>query len=133
MHNAEVEVRGTPPSLEQQVCDELLCEQYWHKGELVEAANVIYLRFGPDWHRLTFDHGIIFWRLQRERLCPDTMPELESETRIDNIGEHYDLSGRRLLSYRASAITGGSEVVFSFEGSRAVTFRNVADHTIFLF
>lgn len=132
MHDAEVEVRGIPPSLEQLACEELLCEQYWHKGKLVEAANVSYLRFGTDWHRLTFDHGVIFWRQQRERPCPYTMPELESETRIDNLGERYGLSGRRLLSYSTSATTGGSEVVFSFEGSRTITFLNVADHTTFL-
>lgn len=130
MDDAEVEVKGTPPNLAQRVCDELLCEQYWHKGELVEAANVIYFRFGLDWHRLTFDHGHIFWRQQRERPCPYTMSELESETRIDNLGERRDLSGRRLLSYRASVITGGLEVVFMFEGDQTVIFRNVADHTI---
>lgn len=132
MRHAEVEVNGTPPSLAQRVCNELLCEQYWHKGTLVEPANVIYFRFGEDWHRLTFDHGIIFWRQQRERPCPYTIPELESEARIDNIGERCKFSGRRLCSYSARLIPGGSEVVFLFEGEQGVTFQNVADHTIIL-
>lgn len=132
MDDAEVEVRGTPPNLDLQVCHEFLCEQYWHKGELVEAANVIYFKFGDGWHRLTFDQGIICWRQQRERPNPYMMPELESETRMDNFGERYHLLGRRLRSYSTRPISGGSEVVFSFEGDRIVTFRNVADRTIIL-
>lgn len=43
-----------PPQLASLPCDEFLCEQYWHRGVLEEAANVIYLRFASRWHRLTF-------------------------------------------------------------------------------
>jgi hypothetical protein len=125
----DVEVIGMPPSLAQQVCDEVLCEQYWHGGELVAPANVCHFRFGDTWHRLTFDHGIIFWRQQAERPKPYTMPELDGETRIDNVGERLELTGRRLVSYTARAVVGGSEVAFSFEGGRTFTLRNVFDRT----
>lgn len=38
MNALKLEVNGTPPNLSHQICDELLCEQYWNKGELVEPA-----------------------------------------------------------------------------------------------
>ena len=91
----KIGVIGMPPSLAPQVCDEVLCEQYWHGGELVAPANVCYFRFGDTWHRLTFDHGIIFWRRQAERPKPYTMPELDGETRIDNVGESLPAANAR--------------------------------------
>lgn len=125
----EPEVIGAAPSLANQVCEELLCEQYWHNGSLSAPFNVIYLKFGLVWHRLTFDSGIIFWRQQTERPTPYTMPELSAETRIDNLGERTGLRGQRLVSYIAHALDDGSGVVFSFEGDRTLVFRNIADQT----
>jgi hypothetical protein len=126
---AELEVHGTPPELASLACDELLCEQYWHEGSLEEPANVIFLRFASDWHRLCFDHGIVFWRTQSERPAPYAMPSLESETRIDDLGARLGVAGRVLNSYEARAVPGGSEIEFRFAGGVNVLFRNVGDHT----
>ena len=125
----ELEVHGTAPELASLRCDELLCEQYWHRGTLEDPANVVYLRFGSRWHRLTFDHGIVFWRTPSKRPAPYTMPELEAEAKIDNLGTRLGVAGRVLDSYEARAVPGGSEVEFRFEGGVQVLFRNVADHT----
>ena len=132
MKDSDLAVNGAPPLLAQQVCHELLFEQYWHAGELVAPANVGYFLFGDIWHRLTFDHGIIFWRQQTERPRPYSMPELNAETRIDNAGERLGLAGQRLTSCVARLISDGSEVAFSFEGGRTLVLRNVGDQTSWL-
>ncbi|HKO92440.1 MAG TPA: hypothetical protein VJU61_14865 [Polyangiaceae bacterium] len=126
---AEPEVHGKPPLLAAQLCEELLCEQYWYQGALAEPANVIHLRFASEWHRLCFDYGAIFWRLESERPAPYTMPELQAETKLDNLGARLDLAGRALHAYESRVILGGSEVEFRFEGGVKVVFRNVDDHT----
>ena len=126
---SDLEVHDTPPELASSPCEELLCEQYWHRGSLEDSANVIYLRFGSLWHRLTFDHGIVFWRTRSERPAPYTMPELEAEAKIDDLGARLGVAGCVLDSYEARAVPGGAEVEFQFEGGVHVLFRNVADHT----
>jgi hypothetical protein len=116
-----VEVRGTPPNPIQQMCDEILCGQYWHRGELVEAANVIYFRFGEDWHRLPLIKETSSGA-SSESAQVHTMSELESEVRIDDLGEHCDLSGRRLRLYSARIISEGSEGVFSLKETEPLRF-----------
>jgi hypothetical protein len=129
---AELTVHGTPPQLASLSCDELLCEQYWYRGELEEPANVIYLRFASQWHRLAFDNGIVFWRTQSERPAPYTMPDLEAETKLDNLGARLRLAGRILDAYRSRAVPGRCEVEFLIERGVKVLFRNIGDHTAIL-
>jgi len=129
----ELEIHGTPPQLATLACDELLCEQYWYQGALTAPANVIHFRFASQWSRLTFDHGIIFWRPRSERPEPYTIPDLECETKLDNLGVRLGLAGRILRSYEARAVPDGSEVEFVFEGGIKLVFRNVGDRTTIIF
>lgn len=125
----ELEVNGQPPTLDHVRCDALVCEQYWYQGRLECSANVIYLQVGPTWHRLTFGCGIVFWRTQYDPPASYVMPELEAETKLDDIGSRLGLAGRVLDSYEASAIPGGSQVQLQFEGGRQIAFKNVDDTT----
>ena len=128
----ELEVIGEAPSLDHVICDALVCEQYWHQGNLDSPANVIYLKAGRTWHRLTFDCGIIFWRTQPDPPEPHTMPELEAEAKLDDLGVRLNLAGCSLAGYEASAIPGGSQVRFQFNDGRELTFKNVDDATSIL-
>ena len=38
------DITGEPPQLSGRICTALICEQFWYQGELVSAANVIYLK-----------------------------------------------------------------------------------------
>jgi hypothetical protein len=60
------------------------------------------------------------------------MPELNAETRIDNVGARLGLVGQRLTSYAARPISGGSEIAFTFENGLKFILRNVADRTSWL-
>lgn len=128
----DVEIIGRPPQLEGTVCQALLCEQYWHGGELVTPANVIWVSAGAAWHRLTFDLGIVFWRSESEAPRDYEMPGLKAEARLDDLGARLGLAGSRILSCSTRPIARGSEVVFTFEGGRTVAFRNVDDMTTYV-
>lgn len=127
-----LEIDGVPPQLASLRCEELICEQYWYRGVLDEPANVVYLRFGSRWHRLTFDHGIVFWRTQKERPAPYSMHELEAEVRLDDLGARLGLAGCVLVSYETHVVEGGSAVAFRFESGVSVEFRSVGDHTVII-
>ena len=51
------------PDVRHQVCNALLVQEYWYRGELVDEANVLFLRLdGDSWHRFFIDAGIVFWK-----------------------------------------------------------------------
>ena len=128
--NQILEVIGTQPSIEGQVCEELLVEEYWHDGNLIEPSNVVHLRFTGVWHRLTIDCGTVFWRVSQETPLPYAMLELQAEVRIVDLGAYcYNVRGVRLDRIETTVIKGGSEVAFHFSGNTTVRFRNVDDVT----
>ena len=61
-----LETNGIPPLLTNQLCEELLCQQYWYQGKLVQEVDVLLLKVNGRWHQLYFDEGIVFWRLQQQ-------------------------------------------------------------------
>jgi hypothetical protein len=61
------DLNGTQPDLIGRVCDGLLAQAFSQDGELVESANILYLHVENIWHRLYFDYGTVFWRVQHEK------------------------------------------------------------------
>jgi hypothetical protein len=124
-------VNGEQPSLVGLPCEELLASEYWHKGELVEPANVVYLRFGGRWHRLYFDCGIVFWR-PHDR-TPESVPPGEEDFAypLIDLGRRFGVRGVVLDRLEAAPIEDGSEVRFEFRNSVVVVFSCIADTTTY--
>ncbi len=124
-------VNGEQPSIAGLACEEMLAAEYWHKGELVEPANVTYLRFGGAWHRLYFDCGIVFWR-PHDR-APESVPPGEEEFAYSlvDLGRLFGIRGVVLDRLEATTIEGGSEVRFGFRNGAVVVFSCAADTTTY--
>jgi hypothetical protein len=124
-------INGEQPSLGGQPCEELLVSEYWHKGELVEPANVVYLRFGGAWHWLYFDSGIVFWR-SHDR-APESVPPGEEDYAypLVDLGRRFDIRGVILDRLEAAQIEGGSDVRFEFHSGVVVVFSCVSDTTTY--
>jgi hypothetical protein len=123
-------VNGDPPHLAGQRCNAVLCQQYWHRGELVEAANVVFLCFEGRWHRLYFDYAIVFWRTAESGPEPFQAPELESDYPVVDLAEERGLRGVRLLHYRMEPLgVSGAQVTFAFENGARLAFRCIDDVT----
>src|SRR5687767_6061819 len=103
---------GETPSLVGSPCEELLSQAYWHKGELAEPANVIYLRSGGAWHRLCLDCPVVFWR----RIpAPDPPPGEEGIAYpLVDLSKRFGVRGIVLERLEVTSIEGGSEVRFGF-------------------
>jgi hypothetical protein len=124
-------VNGEQPPLVGLACEELLAAEYWHAGELVEPANVIYLRFGGAWHRLYFDCGIVFWRLY-DRAPEGVSPgEKGFGCPLVDLGQRFGVQGVVVDRLAAAPIEGGSEVRFVFRNGMVVLFSCVADTTTY--
>jgi hypothetical protein len=124
-------VNGEPPAVVGLPCDEVLVSEYWHDGERVEPANVVYLRFGGRWHRLYFDYGIVFWRPQES--APEAVPpggEGYAYPLVD-LGRQAGVCGVVLDRLEAAPIAGGSEVRFAFRNGADLVFRSIADITTY--
>jgi hypothetical protein len=118
-----LEINGSQPTLTGQTCEEILCQEYWYRGELKNPANVIHLRCGGRWHRLYFDWGVVFWREDGDEpagYCE--WKEGDDEFRTVDIGKQLDLCGRVVESVVATPIEAGSQVAFRFEGGRRLVF-----------
>lgn len=122
---------GVVPELEGKTCDALLVEEYWHAGELSEPAMAVSLLVEGAWHRLVFDHAIVFWRPSDGPPEPYTMPELDAEVRVADHGRRLDLVPRRIVSVEHANIEHGVEVRFEFEGADSLAFRCERDQVSF--
>ena len=123
-----LEVVGSPPNLPGRTCEALLCQQYWYRGELAEAANVLYLKVdGLLWQRFLFDSGILFWR---EVDAPDaiaTSPTDEYHYPIADIGARFGLPGQRISGMSAHDDGRRAELHLTFGSGSRLTLWNQND------
>lgn len=92
MHE-QLDINGKIPALTGLVCQELLCQQYWYKGQLEEEANIIYLKFGDVWHRLYFDCSMIFWRSNDSTPVNYQLKDEGYNYPIVDLAQKFDLKG----------------------------------------
>jgi hypothetical protein len=128
-----LEIIGNPPELAGRRCEEILCQEYWHEGKLLEPVNAVFLKFGETWHRLCFDFGIVFWRSGNERPKGFSAPEFMANYPIVDLAGKHQVKGKILDCYVSSAIPEGSQVSFRFCSGEVLTFRNIGDLTDYCF
>ncbi|WP_148261962.1 hypothetical protein [Methylomonas methanica] len=130
MEAEELSVNGEWPDLKTKVVEKLIAQEYWYKGELVEAANVLWLKVSGKWHRLYFDYGIVFWRESNEEphyVKPDANEDYDYP--LNDLTEKYNLYGKTIESCEGAVIAGGSQVVFKFVNSKTIIFKSINDST----
>lgn len=126
-----IERNGHEPPIVGKVCQGLVAIELRHAGELIEPANVVFLKFDGHWHRLYFDFATIFWRASEAGPIEFEADELGSACRAVDIGGLFGLRGRVLLALSYDEISGGSAVRLEFDGNRAIAFRCIDDRTTY--
>jgi hypothetical protein len=121
------DITGEPPELSGRICTALICEQFWHHGEQISVANVIYIRADQTWHRLALDAGVIHWRRQPETPEPWEVPEEGWSYPHHDLAQQEDLTGLRFSGYAMQASAIGCSVEFSFENGRRLAFEETQD------
>ena len=112
-----LETDGIPPRLNNQVCEELFCQQYCYRGQLQQDVDVLLLKVNGRWHQLYFDEGIVFWRLQTEQ--PKALVAQPGDPMtypLIDVGEMYALKQSVISDCITEPMLGGARVSFVFEG-----------------
>jgi hypothetical protein len=117
-------VKGKPPEITGSPCEELICQQSWYNGKLVDEANVIYLKFQGSWHMLFFDCSIISWGKEEEGPMEVGATEEGFSCPLVDLGREFKLKGQVLKSYSAETIDGGCQVSFLFDNGTNLVFKN---------
>ena len=113
-----LEIDGIPPKLANQVCEELLCQQYCYLGQLQQEVDVMQLKVNGHWHQLYFDNGIIFWRLQDQApKAYEAQPDDPMTYPLIDLGEKYDLKQSVISECITEALPEGARVSFIFENN----------------
>ena len=124
-----LEIDGTQPSIEGNVCEELTAVQYWYGGKLVDPANVIHMKFSGSWYRLYFDHAITHWRQDNAPPEGFEAKEIDASYRLDDIASSRNLRGKTLRSIQCETVSSGSKVTFAFESGPTLEITSVNDRS----
>ena len=119
-----LEIDGIPPRLTEQLCEELICQQYWYHGKLVQEVDTLFIKVNWRWRQLYFDAGIVFWRIQAE--APAPVKQLAGSPfayPLINIGEQYDIKDCFITDCITEPLVEGARVILVFEdkGSLIIT------------
>jgi hypothetical protein len=119
-----LEIDGIPPRLTNQLCEGLLCQQYWCEGKLAQEVDVLLLKVNGRWHQLYFDAGIVFWRIQQEAPVPvEQQAGTPFAYPLLNIGEQFGIEDCLITDCITEALVEGARVTLVFEdqGSLLIT------------
>jgi tetratricopeptide (TPR) repeat protein len=112
------------PNVAGEVCEALLQQAHYYRGQLVNDANVLFLRLegNPAWHRIFIEAGVIFWH------TVDTLDSPDADRHhytVTDLGTAHGLAGRRLIGLTTADVPAGGELRLLFAGDAGVSFRHV--------
>ncbi len=126
--NAHIESFGDAPDFEGAKCEALVCEEYFHKGQLSSAANVVWLKLNGRWHRFFFDCGVLNWRRSETSPKAYSMSELEGDVRLADIGERFGLIGCP-VEKEEELEEPTARLTLRFGGAGCIVFSHAGDQT----
>ncbi len=116
------------PDLIGRVCTRLVCQQYWHEGELAEEANVTFLQVDAEqWHRFLIDWGEPFWKVVDGPDKWNTTPMDEFHCPQIELAGCWGLVGRTIGAAGFVQIDRASEFRIVFSGGLTLVLHNNED------
>ena len=125
-----LEINEIPPKLTNQVCEELICQQYWYRGKLAQEVDALSLKVNGRWHQLYFESGIVFWRDLKEAPKPfEQKPGDPFQYLLINLSEKFDIKDTIISDYTMDPLIEGARVTISFEDSGSLIIKHVNNKT----
>ena len=120
---ARLVYHDAPPEVTGQVCHALLVQAHYYRGQLVNEANVLFLRLaaGP-WHRIFIEAGVVFWQRVDSLDSPD---QDRHHYTMTDLGAIHGLVGRRLVDVTTADVPAGGELRLLFSGDVCVSLHHV--------
>jgi tetratricopeptide (TPR) repeat protein len=114
--------REALPSVAGEVCEALVLQAHYYRGQLVNEANVLFLKVAGGWHRLFIEAGVVFWHAVDGLDSPDGD---RHHYTVTDLGAAHDLVGRRLEGLSTADVPGGGELRLHFTDDTRVSLRHV--------
>lgn len=129
MDVAQVEMNGREPEIVGQACERMVAIEYSHAGELVDPANVVFLRFSGQWYRLYIDFATVFWREDSDGPQGFTAEELDASYRAVDLGPVFGVQDVVLGEVVYVPLRDGAAVHLRFNNGKLVRFECENDVT----
>lgn len=121
---------GIPPKLAGRECQELICQQYYQNGKLVQEVDVLCVKANEKWYELYFENSTVFWRPQNEGPTPNDIKDGDPFTYpLIDLGNKYNIKGQIILDYESASLADGVKVSFLFEKGDKIVARCVENQT----
>jgi DNA-binding SARP family transcriptional activator len=125
--------REALPNVAGEQCQALLLQAHYYRGQLVNEANVLFLRLAAGWHRIFIESGVVFWHTvdapdtnSAASAADDSNPDGDRHHyTVTDLGAAHGLIGRRLADVTTVDLASGGELRLLFAGGACVTFRHV--------
>lgn len=115
--------RDALPDVSGEVCEGLLLQAHYYRGQLVNEANVLFLKLGRGgWHRIFIEAGVVFWHTVDALDSPDGD---RHHYTVTDLGAAHRLVGRRLRGLTTADVPGGGELRVHFTDDARVSLRHV--------
>ncbi|MCI0571643.1 MAG: hypothetical protein L0Y66_12900 [Myxococcaceae bacterium] len=124
-----LEVDGDVPELTGHICEAVLVQESWYRGERLESAHALYLKLldGP-WHRVFFDGGILFFRPTRTPYATgEGIPADAFRYTLVDVGVQHGLAGRRITGVDAQQQGRAAELRVLFDSGALLSLRHQDD------
>lgn len=129
MDAAHVELNGGEPDIVGHACQEMVAIEYSHAGKVVEPANVVFVRFADQWHRLYFDYATVFWREDSDGPQGFLAEEIDASFRPVDLGAVFSVQGVVLKDISYIPLPTGAAVHLHFNNGTLVRFECKDDVT----
>lgn len=125
-----LETDGIAPKLNGEICEALLCQEYWYAGKRVEAVDALFLRVRGRWHRLYFDAGIVFWRSDESGPVARAGQEGDAFAYpLQDLGQQYALNDCLISECVMEPYLEGARVAIGFDQRGTVVIVHSANST----
>jgi hypothetical protein len=115
------------PDVAGAVCEALLVQAHYYRGQLVNEANALFLRFGDRrWHRVFIQAGVVFWQVVDTLDSPD---QDRHHYTLTDLGAAHGCAGKRLRAVRTADLPDGGEVRLVFDDGPTVVLHDAGDRS----
>lgn len=121
---------GIPPRLAEQVCEELICQQYWYQGKVQQEVDALFIKVNGHWHQLYFDSGVVFWRIMDDApRAVEQQPDDLFVYPLINVGEKFDVRGSLIADCVTEALIDGVRISFIFADNGSLMIKHSGNMT----
>lgn len=115
--------REARPAVTGERCESMLLQAHYYRGQLVNEANVLFLRLSDSgWQRIFIEADVLFWQTVETLDSPD---QDRHHYTLTDLGAVHGLEGRRLIDVITADLPAGGELRLLFSGDARVSFRHV--------